>query len=205
MLLSYLILGHLLGDFIFQPTRLVMWKRESKWGVFVHVLVHFLINLVILAPFIYQGYYSLLIIPFFLSFCHFFIDQTKINYDLRHDDKVRPFVFDQILHLFTIFIIYIFFSHLQIELPANAFYEYYTNIHIINFLSFIVFASTAIEAYRYQIERERNKNAKYKLHLQQMAQRISVFTAIYIILMILAYTASSKDGFLSVLVSAISS
>lgn len=190
MLLSYLILGHLLGDFIFQPTRLVMWKRESKWGVFVHVLVHFLITFVILAPFIYQGYYLLLIVPFFLSFCHFFIDQTKINYDIRHDDKVRPFVLDQLLHLLTILVIYFFFTHFKIEVPANDFYNYYTNIHIINFLSFIVFASTAIEAYRYQIERERNKNAKYKLHLQQMAQRISVFTAIYIILMILAYTAS---------------
>lgn len=199
MLLTYLVLGHLLGDFVFQPTRLVIWKRESKWGVGVHVFVHFVINLLILMPLILLGYYWLIIIPFFLSGCHFFIDQAKINYDLRHDDKVRPFMLDQLLHLLTILIIYFFYAGFKIEIPAGVFFEYYSNVHLINFLSFIVFATTAIEAYRYQIEREKDKNATYKIHLEQMIKRIIVFSGIYLLLMILAYTAGYRNGLLSVI------
>ncbi len=110
MILSYFILAHLLGDFVFQPTRLVLWKIKSNKGVFVHAFIHFVINLLILMPIIINGYFWLIYIIFGISFLHFWIDKEKINYDLKHDKKVRPFIIDQLLHLLTILLAYFFIN-----------------------------------------------------------------------------------------------
>ena len=83
MILAYLILAHLLGDFIFQPTKLVKWKMKSKKGLFVHSLVHFVVTSVILIPFLINGYLWLLIVAFAIAFLHFFIDAAKVKYGLK--------------------------------------------------------------------------------------------------------------------------
>ncbi|MBI5754436.1 DUF3307 domain-containing protein, partial [Candidatus Peregrinibacteria bacterium] len=108
MILGYLIFAHLLGDFIFQPNRLVLWKIKSKCGILTHVIVHFILNLLILSPFIWNGHYWVIAAAFLICFAHFWIDEIKISYDLKHDKKVIPFLIDQLMHLLTILLVYFF-------------------------------------------------------------------------------------------------
>lgn len=186
MILAYLILSHLVGDFVLQPTKLVAWKKKSLVGVLIHCLVHFVVSLVVLFPLILNGYISLIFIALAISVVHFAVDQAKISYDLRHDEKVKPFIIDQILHFLAILLVFLVISRFQFTLPEGPFYEFYSNIKLVYFLSFIIFTGSVIEIYRFQIEREKNKGARFKIHGGEMLKRMLVFTAIYIIFILLA-------------------
>lgn len=191
MILSYLILAHLLGDFIFQPSKLVLWKIKSKYGVFVHVLVHFVVNLLILSPFILNGYYWPIGAAFVVCFAHFWIDQAKISYDLKHDKKVKAFLIDQLMHLLVIMLVYFFVQKMVLSLPIGDFYSIYSDIRVVIFLSFLILCSSAVEIYHFQKVREHKRDARLKLNLRNITLRIFVFTLVYILFMILSYFARS--------------
>ena len=187
MILAYLIFAHLLGDFVFQPSALVKWKMKSMWGTLTHVAVHFLVNLFILLPFIINGYFELIYFVLGICFIHFWIDEAKINYDLKHDLKVRPFVIDQLLHMFTILVANFFLMEKLFVLPGNTFYKLYANINIIIFLSFLVVVSTVIEVYNLQKEREKNSNTNVHIDSKNMLSRIIVFTLLYSLFMFVTF------------------
>lgn len=189
MILGYLILSHLLADFIFQPTKLVLWKIKSKYGVFVHVLVHFVVNLLVLSPFIVNGYYWPIGAAFVVCFAHFWIDQAKISYDLRHDKKVLAFLIDQLMHLLVMMLVYFFVQHLTLSLPTGNFYSIYSDIRVIIFFSFLILCSSAVEIYHFQKIRERKHDATLKLHPRNIALRIFVFAITYVLFMVLSYFA----------------
>lgn len=187
MILGYLIFAHLLGDFVFQPESLVKLKMKNVRGVLIHVIIHFILGVIVLLPFITHGYKWLVIPVFIICFFHFLIDQAKINYDLKHDKKVRPFVIDQMLHMLTLLVTYFFISDIELKLPETSNYRIYTNTNIIIFLSLLVFLSTAIETYRYQKVRERDVHASFRPNPKKIAVRISVFTVVYTLFVVLAY------------------
>ena len=193
MILAYLILAHLIADFVLQPTKLVMWKIKSKNGGIIHALVHFIVSTILLLPIIINGVPWLILVTLAISFIHFWIDGGKINYDIKHDKKVRPFVIDQMLHLLTILLIYFFIQSTTYTLPDMTFYRVYTNIVFVNFLSLLIFFTAVIEVYRFQKERERNQKAQIKFHTKQLAQRVVVFSALYIIFLILAIFAFTNS------------
>ena len=194
MILGYLILAHLLADFVLQPSKLVLWKIRSKYGVFVHVLVHFVINIIVLLPFILNGYYWPIAAAFVICFAHFWIDQAKISYDLSHDKKVMAFLTDQLIHLLTIMLVYFFVQNLALSLPVSGFYSIYSDIRIVIFFSFLILCSSAVEIYHFQKVREKKRDAMLKLHPRNIALRIFVFTLIYILFMILSYYARAPHA-----------
>ncbi len=190
MILGYFILAHLLGDFVFQPTKLVLWKMKSIWGTIVHVLIHLVVNVIIFLPFLINGYFWLIYIILGICFIHFWVDIAKINYDLKHDKKVAPFIVDQLLHLLTIIIAYSFIKDVVFELPDTTFYRIFTNINIVVFVSFLVIVSKVIEVYNIQRKREKNKNTSLHLNTPAMMNRVIVFTLIYSFFMFLTFYVS---------------
>lgn len=186
MILSYLILTHLLGDFVLQPSKLVHWKMRSYKGTLVHSLIHFFIGMVLLLPFILNGYTWLIAIVFTISLIHFFIDQAKISYSLKHDEKVRPFIIDQMLHLLAIMLVNFFLGNMEFTLPENQFTLIYSDLKIINFFSFLVFSGSVIEIYNFQKNREKNTKAQLKFNKIEMVKRMLVFTMVYAFFTILS-------------------
>lgn len=195
MILGYLIFAHLLGDFIFQPNRLIFWKMRSKMGVLVHVLIHFLLNLLILLPFIFNGNYWLLSAISLVCFAHFWIDQAKINYDIRHDKKTLPFIIDQLMHVFTMILVYFFGQNLPLFLPKGGFYDIYSNSYLIIFLSFAIIFSAVVEIYHFQKIREKESHATLKLNHKKMFLRVLIFTLIYAVFMAVFSSALAPAGF----------
>lgn len=186
MILSYLILTHLLGDFVLQPSKLVRWKMRSYKGTLVHSLIHFFIGIILLLPFILNGYTWLIAIVFTISLIHFFIDQAKISYSLKHDEKVRPFIIDQMLHLLAIMLVNFFLGNMEFTLPENQFTLIYSDLKIINFFSFLVFSGSVIEIYNFQKNREKNTKAQLKFNKIEMVKRMLVFTMVYAFFTILS-------------------
>jgi hypothetical protein len=163
---------------------------KSMKGVFIHVLIHFVLGIIVLLPFVLHGYLWLIAVIFGICFFHFWIDQAKISYNLRHDKKVRPFVIDQLLHLLTILIAYFFVGNVQFKLAETFGVKIYTNISVLIFLSFLVFLSNVVEIYRLQEIEEKDANAKFQPNTKNIAKRIGVFTVLYIFLMTMAFYAT---------------
>lgn len=189
MILSYLFLAHLLGDFLLQPSKLVLWKMKSKAGTLVHASVHFLLNLLLLLPFIIQGYYELILISFMISFIHFWIDEAKISYDLKHDKKVTPFLIDQLLHISIILLSFLLVQDVNFVLPTSSFYSVYQDSKIVLFFSFLILVSRAFDIYYFQKYREKNKKANLQIDTNKMLSRIIILCLLYSIFMLISFYA----------------
>jgi|SRR6056297_2934906 len=100
-LFAKLLLAHLLGDFMFQPTKWVVHKEAHKAAskyLYFHVLIHF--GLYMLFLWDYQEWKIALV----LALSHLFIDMGKLYANPFFKNKSLPFFIDQILHLFVIYI-----------------------------------------------------------------------------------------------------
>lgn len=185
MILAYLIFAHLLSDFILQPTKLFIWKNKSMLGVFVHVLVHLALNTIMLLPLLLNGHGWLLYVIAAICFVHFFLDQTKIAYDSSHNNKVAPFLLDQIMHFLTITIGYVFISDYKFVLPEGDFYSFYSTTHIPIFLSLMVITTAGVEIYRFQHIREQNPRSKLTLNRKKIAIRALNLALFYLLFILL--------------------
>ena len=96
-----LVLAHLLGDFILQPSTWVTAKEERKlkaWQLYAHVLIHFALILL----FVWDAYFwgwALLI-----TGTHLAIDALKISIQ-REKTKRLLFFLDQALHLIILYVV----------------------------------------------------------------------------------------------------
>lgn len=194
MILPYLILSHLLGDFVLQPSWMVKWKMRNIWGVIVHVLVHFILMVLILLPFMINGEIEIIYPIIIVAIIHFIIDRSKISYDLKHDSKVKPFVIDQLLHIFTIIFATVLFSDISPNFPHNNFYKIYLNPNVLYFIAILIFITEVIEIYKFQLEREKNSKAKLKLNSKNISIRVAVFTILYLIFMLLSFASNYLTG-----------
>lgn len=97
-----LLLASLLADFVFQPSRLVEWKRQKFGGLLVHVGIVSVLSLVVGFGFWTRRYFALVVA---LGAVHLAIDWLKIAVDHRRTDGYWPlstFLVDQVLHAASI-------------------------------------------------------------------------------------------------------
>jgi len=94
-----LVLAHLIGDFLLQPTAWVKdkkkYKIKSKY-LYLHLLVHFVL-LLLITKFNREYFFALIVIVV----SHFAIDCAKIYFEKKKTAKIW-FVTDQVLHLAVI-------------------------------------------------------------------------------------------------------
>ena len=100
MITTYLIISHLVSDFLLQPARLIKWKMRSYKGTVFHVFIFELISLLILFP--YLNRWETWVIVALVGIVHFFTDQAKINIELKKDTSDVPFIGDQGIHYLSL-------------------------------------------------------------------------------------------------------
>ncbi|KGE12775.1 DUF3307 domain-containing protein [Sphingobacterium deserti] len=94
-----LLLAHLLGDFVFQPNRLVQMRKEKIGFLLLHVAIHGLLLSLLFCTTLSTQWHIVL----FVTFAHLLIDSVKIYLEKKW--PLQPFVlfiFDQILHVASI-------------------------------------------------------------------------------------------------------
>jgi len=169
MATTYLIIAHLLADFILQSNRLVAWKMKQFRGVVVHVCIFAAVALLVLFP--YLGYWQTWLIVGAISVFHLVIDQAKINIALRRDAYVMPFVADQMLHFSSLIIGGHYLNKLSFELPSNFFFNnIYTNATAVSVVLALIFLSYILDVLFFQHNRTRKMNIS----------KIASFVGIYI-------------------------
>lgn len=95
-----LVLAHLIGDFILQPTRWVLHKQSNKIKskfLYLHVLLHFALYMLFLWDL------SLWKIALIVAIAHFVIDVLKLYSNNLFKNKSIPFFIDQILHILVVY------------------------------------------------------------------------------------------------------
>ncbi len=100
LIFTKLLLAHLVGDFLLQPTRWVVHKEahkiKSKY-LYVHVLLHFVVTWILLWDI---NYWKLALI---IAVSHYFIDLVKLYATPLFRLRSIPFFIDQLLHLAVLY------------------------------------------------------------------------------------------------------
>jgi hypothetical protein len=97
-LLLRLFLGHMLGDYVFQPLRLVLMKRSGWTGVLLHVAVVVSVTALLLWPVLGHWWYWLWLV--FLAISHAVIDASRALYWSESDRRGLLYLtLDQGLHV----------------------------------------------------------------------------------------------------------
>lgn len=191
MIILYLILAHLITDFVLQPLKLIEWKLQSWKGVLFHVMILGILSLFLLMP--YADNWQTWVAVLFISFVHFVSDQAKINIELRKDSKLGPFLVDQGIHLLSILAGGYFIMMQNFALPTGWFYEnIYLNKNIWVFLILTIFFGYVIDIIIFEYHRRDSLIGKltggklsYRKNYSKMLQRIAVLSIVYILYMVL--------------------
>lgn len=107
-----LMFGHLLADFTFQSNFINKWKRESRWGMLAHCLMHPISYIALTWPYLgdvwvdipglpLKGWVCILIV--FVA--HYIEDYWRVFtiFKYRTPDNTLYFLWDQVIHYAVIF------------------------------------------------------------------------------------------------------
>lgn len=100
ILFTKLFLAHLVGDFIFQPTKWVIHKEANKIRskyLYFHILVHFILTLILIWD--WNSWKLALLI----ALSHYGIDMGKLYVAPWIKKKAISFFVDQVLHVMVLF------------------------------------------------------------------------------------------------------
>lgn len=133
-----LVLAHLVGDFLLQPTTWVKDKKKKKIkskSLYYHVGLHFLLLLITTQ---FDSNYFLGIL--FVALSHFGIDCTKLYFEKNKTEK-RWFFADQLLHLLVIaIVVYCYFPY---QIPISNLYSQ-ENLALITALVLVTYVSAIV-------------------------------------------------------------
>jgi hypothetical protein len=176
MITTYLIIAHLLNDFLLQPRPLIQWKIRSALGVFMHVCLLTLVSVVLLLPFLDKWEVWAVILG--ISVVHFFTDQAKINIALKYDNFSWPFLADQAIHFISILIGGGLLMKLDLSLPHTWFYDnVYTNMWIWIACLALIFVGYIVDILFFQTKRIKHKGRK--IPSVSIRDKILLFSVVY--------------------------
>ncbi len=111
--LLVLLLAHLVGDFLLQPSVLISKKKKITW-LLIHSLVHGAL------AYLLMGAWNMWLPPLIITFTHFLFDGIKnrvISKDKKGDSLI-VFVIDQALHFIVLVLMVQFFYIPNAVLPV---------------------------------------------------------------------------------------
>ena len=175
MVFLYLLLGHFLSDFVFQPTKLMTWKHKSWKGVIFHAFVHFAVYLLIIFPLLRN--FTAVLVLLIIAATHFLIDSIKINVEKKNKHFMMLFFLDQIIHITILGIGYAYINSLSLKLFTDFYPGPYVSVYII--LGIIL--TYCVEIVQFQGLRKQQPHAGFKPDFHKMLKRLAIFSFFYVI------------------------
>lgn len=178
-----LLLSHLLGDFIFQPEALVLWKQKSWKGILAHVGIHLLMNAIFFLFFLQD--LRVLGLLTGIVFLHFWIDYGKIFLEKKSKLFAALFFLDQFFHIAVLGLAT--FLMQQISMPLLTSWNHVPAYKTL-FLSFFIlaiFSTACIEIGKFQFLRRKNPKMKLEMNWQEMTIRFVVMCLTFLTVLLL--------------------
>jgi hypothetical protein len=184
MLFLYLLLAHFLADFVFQTDGLVAWKQKSWKGIFVHVLVHFVIGLLVFLLFLGSALVWLVLLG--ISALHFATECYKLNSENSSRDYVKIYLVDQLMHVSVLVLAAaILWSSVRItfSFPVGlSDLGFYTNPVWVLSGIVAIFIAYFWPLLQFQFVRERNPSARMKSDFRRPALCLAIFAVTAVVL-----------------------
>lgn len=179
----YFFIGHLLGDFLFQTSKIVVWKQKSLWGIFIHVFIlHVSISFIFL-PYLTE---PLIWIAIFVnSVLHFLIDWAKVSYEriFKPKNPIPAFWVDQITHIIVFAFIALNLPSLEIGFFADSWWiEYYQQVHFLLYIIGFLLFSYMLDVSYFIHELGKGNFAPYSRSYYSMIVHTFFFACIFVIL-----------------------
>lgn len=131
--LMSLVFAHLMGDFVFQTSKLAKNKEKSIRGIIRHVIIVLIVNIAVLSNFSLFGVVAAVLI----AISHFIIDYVKRVTKVCCKCTTIHNLADQVLHFLFIFICFFYFKDMVGAPIINIKY-----IGVLNYIILITFVST---------------------------------------------------------------
>ncbi len=170
-----LTLAHLIGDFPLQTDAVYYYKTTYKWGVFLHVSIVGIMNVLFTLPYLRFPAFWVVLLLLFVS--HIFYDSGKIwvtKNVLR--DNVYLFLFDQFLHFFTIWLLTVGFLAIYPKAPYSFAWPFFSNTTLIIQLSGFVLATFALAplifSIRVYVNKRKPKQEREDLVFPSFSERL---------------------------------
>lgn len=177
----YLLVAHLLADFLFQPDSLLAWKHKSWKGIFVHSLILFVTSLVFFWPFMAKAHVLGVGILFLNAFLHFVMDQQKIRMEKKEKKYVRLFLLDQLFHLVVLGVATAFLANVvQNDLFLfGKILPFFTDyLPFVLYLILAVLITYVYEILQYQFKRQKGYKG-IKFNYQNMFVRLMFLSLLF--------------------------
>ncbi len=111
IVLAQLLLAHLLGDFLLQPTSGVQQKEVKKWRspfLYLHAVIHFGLIMLI------TWHTSMWLPAIIIAGTHLLIDGAKLQFQ-QEQTRTIWFIVDQALHLLVIVLVWLLMMEPEVE------------------------------------------------------------------------------------------
>lgn len=182
MILLYLILAHLLADFVFQPNSLIRWKQRNWKGVFAHAFIHYVTSLLLLLPFLSKPQFPVVITIIALS--HFLVDSLKIRLEKGRQRFVKIFLADQEMHLLIILLAAFVLEEFGGASANEEQMPIYSNMGLIAYYIFSILITFAYSILKFQFRRQKTPQLDMKFDYKEMMIRLVGFSLVYFFLLI---------------------
>ncbi len=181
----YLLLAHFIADFVLQPERIVQMKHESWKGNAIHVLIHAVTSLVLLAPFLPD--LAVFAAIFIIVFAHFFIDSAKLLFEKSASKFVKPFIVDQAAHILMIVAVGYFLSAEDVKgwfAGLGVVADWYLNPFVVVGLIVLILVTYGYELLLYQYDRSKKLSGVFKPNRGRMLKNLLIWSVIYILFLV---------------------
>lgn len=204
MLTFYLILGHLIADFVLQPEKLVKWKHKSWVGTLVHGGVHGAVTLALFAPFLLARWggeaapWLIFLAIFGISALHVLIDTVKIWFERRSKRHLVLFMGDQAAHLMVLLGAGLWLAVSGIGFEGkrglDGFLYWYSHPSVIMGLCLLLTVSYAYELMLFQRRREGNAKAQFVPNYRGMVRRTVIAGGLYALVLLFGVYGTAAFG-----------
>lgn len=186
MLFLYLLLGHLIADYLLQPNSLVVWKHQSRNGVAMHASIHVLVTTLLL--YLYSGKAQVFFVALLIGVMHFFIDSIKASHDQNSKHPKIAYWVDQCAHYLSLVIGLVVASQFpdyftnrvfsDTSFAQSAFVMLFNPINI-SYFNLAIFSTFTIE-YSYYKDRSKAGSKGSVLNYRRMLERLFLTTLIFL-------------------------
>jgi hypothetical protein len=129
----YLLLAHFVADYPLQPSSLVDFKKKNYLGILLHCLIHMVLLILVLLPFLHLVSVWIGIAVIFIT--HNIIDYFKIYFDKKYPAcRLVCYLLDQTMHMIVIALVSLYLWRLD----PNTSCDFYTDQTIVLYLLILV-------------------------------------------------------------------
>ncbi|MBT4385108.1 DUF3307 domain-containing protein [Candidatus Peregrinibacteria bacterium] len=181
MILFHLLIGHILGDFVFQPNSMIEHKKKGWQGTFFHALIVVFFTAILLYP--YWGHALTWFLIGILFHLHYIQDIIKIEFDKKFnkDKSTIPFFVDQTFHIAVLYCISKALTALSLIPLIDSIERIYYSGPLLILVIGILFSSYVWDKTKHQFKLKKQKHLEYQADYIGMLRRIIFFCTLYLL------------------------